>query len=167
MARKNTPEAFAQLVAAARAAIPDMAIPTDVITGFPGESEAEFAESLAFVREMNFAGGHVFTYSARPGTAAARVAGQVPHALRKARNASMRAVFAEAAQAYQAGFVGQVLPVLWESATALGPLGWELSGLTGNYLRVRSQAPLDLWNQVTPVRLERLSGDHLQGQVFM
>ena len=120
MARKTTPESFAELVAAARLAIPDVAITTDIITGFPGESEVEFQESLAFVRQMGFAGGHVFTYSARPGTAAARLPDQVPHALRKERNACMRAVFAEAAQAYQSSFIGQVLPVLWESATGIG-----------------------------------------------
>jgi threonylcarbamoyladenosine tRNA methylthiotransferase MtaB len=61
MARKTTPEDFARLVAAAREHIPEVAITTDVIAGFPGESEAEFAESLEFVRQMNFAGGHVFT----------------------------------------------------------------------------------------------------------
>ncbi len=166
MARKTTPESFAGLLAAARAAMPDVAITTDIITGFPGESEDEFAESLAFVRAMNFSGGHVFTYSARPGTAAARMPAQVPHDVRKERNAQMRAVFADAARTYQAGFVGQVLPVLWESAAALGPHGWEMSGLTGNYLRVHAHAPRGLWNQITPVRLERLVGDYLQGQIY-
>ncbi|HES58098.1 MAG TPA: MiaB/RimO family radical SAM methylthiotransferase, partial [Firmicutes bacterium] len=94
MARKTTPQAFAELVAAARERIPEVAITTDVIAGFPGESQAEFEESLAFVRAMNFAGGHVFTYSARPGTAAARMPDQVPHPQRKTRNARLRAVLA-------------------------------------------------------------------------
>jgi threonylcarbamoyladenosine tRNA methylthiotransferase MtaB len=165
MARKTTPESFAGLVAAARLAVPDIAITTDIITGFPGESEAEFQESLAFVRQMRFAGGHVFTYSARSGTAAARLPDQVPHALRKERNASMRALFAAASQAYQSAFIGQVLPVLWESATGLGPDGWEMSGLTGNYLRVNAQSPRSLWNQITPVCLSALTADGLFGQV--
>lgn len=165
MARKNTPRAFADLVAAARAAIPEVAITTDVIAGYPGESEAEFQESLAFVRQMRFAAGHVFTYSARPGTAAARLPGQVPHAVRKERNARMRAVFKESAQAYQSAFMGQVLPVLWESATALGPDGWEMSGLTDNYLRVRARAPRRLWNQTTPVRLVSLADKGLYGHI--
>jgi len=165
MARKTTPESFAALVAAARLAIPDVAITTDIITGFPGESEAEFQESLAFVRQMHFAGGHVFTYSARPGTAALRLPGQVPHPLRKERNACMRAVFAEASQAYQSAFIGQVMPVLWESATGLGVQGWEMSGLTGNYLRVNARAPRSLWNQITPVRLSALTPDGLFGQL--
>ena len=85
MARKTTPDDFARLVETARRLIPDVAITTDLIAGFPGEDEAEFAESLAFVQAMQLAGGHVFTYSARPGTAAARMAPQVPHADRKER----------------------------------------------------------------------------------
>jgi threonylcarbamoyladenosine tRNA methylthiotransferase MtaB len=166
MARKTTPESFARLVSAARAVAPDMAITTDIITGFPAESEAEFQDSLAFVRQMQFSGGHVFTYSARPGTAAARMPDQVPHPLRKERNAQMRQVFAEAALAYQSGFIGQVLPVLWESAAGLGPDGWQLSGLTGNYLRVNATAPQGLWNQITPVRLTRLAGDTIFGTIL-
>ncbi len=165
MARKTTPEAFAGLVEAAREAIPGVAITTDVITGFPGESETEFTASLAFVAAMQFAGGHVFTYSARPGTAAARMPAQVPHPLRKERNAQMRAVLAESALCYQNHFLGRVLPVLWESATALGPDGWQVSGLTDNYLRVSAYAPQTCWNRITPVRLVSHAPDGLLGQL--
>lgn len=163
MARKTTPAAFAALVSAARSAIPDLAITTDLIVGFPGETEAEFAESLAYVRQVGFAGGHVFPYSARPGTAAARMPGQVKNALRKQRSSLLRAVLDESAAAYQAAFIGQVLPVLWESATGLGPQGWQVSGLTDNYLRVRALAPRRLWNQITPVRLSAAAGGEFIG----
>jgi threonylcarbamoyladenosine tRNA methylthiotransferase MtaB len=166
MARKTTPASFARLVAAARAVMPDVAITTDIITGFPGESEAEFAQSLEFVHGMRFAGGHVFTYSPRPGTAAARMSDQVPLALRKERNAQMRQALSQAAHAYQSSFIGQVLPVLWESASSLGPQGWEMSGLTGNYLRVSAHAPHGLWNQITPVRLTALADTHLLGNIL-
>lgn len=163
MARKTTPEAYARLVESARSAIPGVAITTDLIAGFPGESEAEFAECLAFVRQMRFAGGHVFTYSARPGTAAARMPDQVPHEARRERNAQLRLALAESAQVYAAGFLGATLPVLWETASALGPAGWRLSGLTDNYLRVHATAPEPLWNQLIPVRLERLEGEEFLG----
>jgi threonylcarbamoyladenosine tRNA methylthiotransferase MtaB len=166
MARKTTPASFARLVAAARAVMPDVAITTDIITGFPGENEAEFAQSLEFVHSMRFAGGHVFTYSPRPGTAAARMSDQVPLALRKERNAQMRQALSQAAHAYQSLFIGQVLPVLWESASSLGPQGWEMSGLTGNYLRVSAHAPHGLWNQITPVRLTALADTHLLGNIL-
>lgn len=163
MARKTTPQSFAALVAAARRVVPDMAITTDVIVGFPGESEAQFKESLDYVSQMEFAGGHVFTYSARQGTAAARMPEQVPFPLRKERNAAMRAVFSASASAYQCHFLGQTLPVLWETATSIGPDGWHLSGLTDNYLRVNAQAPRKLWNRITPVQLTAASTDGLQG----
>ncbi len=159
MARKTTPEAFARLVEAARRAIPDVAITTDIIVGFPGETEAEFEESLAFVRAMGFAGGHVFTYSERPGTAAARMPHPVPHRVRKERNARMRAVLEESARAYRARFLGTVRAVLWERAIRLDSQGWRLQGLTDNYLRVEARAPRNLWNQLTPVRLEGLRDD--------
>lgn len=165
MARKTTPQSFANLVASAKAAIPGVAITTDVITGFPGESQAEFEESLDFVRRMGFAGGHVFTYSARAGTAAARMEDQVPYPVRKQRNARMRAVLGESTAAYQARFFGETLQVLWESATSLDSEGWELSGLTDNYLRVHAKAPRRLWNQITPVYLIGTADGSLQGKI--
>jgi len=165
MRRNTTPEDFAGLVDAARRLIPGVAITTDLIAGFPGEDESEFAESLAFVRAMRFAGGHVFTYSARPGTVAAQQAAQVPHALRKERGRRLRAVLAESAGVYQAGFLGQELPVLWESATGLGPQGWRLSGLTDNYLRVSAWSPQPLINQISLVCLGEVTGDSILGTI--
>jgi len=165
MARKTSPESFAALVQSARAAIPDVAITTDVITGFPGETEAEFAESLAFINEMRFAGGHVFTYSARPGTAAIRMPNQVPHPLRKERNARLRTALAGSARAYQQRFLGQILPVLWERVTTLDAQTWHVSGLTDNYLRVEARAPRHLWNQITPVHLIEPTAGDILGQI--
>ena len=104
MARKTTAASFRDLVAAARQIMPDAAITTDVIAGFPGETDDEFAESLDFIKEMNFAGGHAFTYSPRPGTAAMRLAGQIRPEVRKERNAILRDVFEEGAKAYRQKF---------------------------------------------------------------
>jgi len=166
MARKVTPDSYARLLETARAAVPEVAITTDVIVGFPGESEEEFAESLHFIEAMTFAGGHVFTYSARPGTAAARMSDQVPHAIRKERNTRMRLLLGQAKHAYESGFLGKQVNVLWESAVSLGSDGWEMSGLSDNYLRVHSHAPVDLWNQVTHVRLMDFVEGHLQGVIL-
>ncbi len=163
MARKTTPSSYAALLAAARAAIPDVAITTDVIAGFPGETEAEFTETLDFVRQMNFSGGHVFTYSARPGTAAARMGGQVTHEVRKERNAALRAVFAEAAQMYRKKFLGVRMPVLWESTSQLSEWVWRMEGLTDNYLRVSAVAPHPMWNEISTVDLMALEADGLRG----
>ncbi len=163
MARKTTPAGFVDLVRAARSLVPDVAVTTDLIAGFPGETEAEFAESLEFVQQMQFSGGHVFTYSSRPGTAAARFSGQVPMAVRKARSAQLRQTIEADSLAYQQGFIGHRLEVLWESAIALDADGWELSGLSDNYLRVKAHAPRSLWNQVTPVTITGLVEGGLEG----
>jgi threonylcarbamoyladenosine tRNA methylthiotransferase MtaB len=165
MARKTTPASFAALVHSARKVFPDFAITTDLIAGFPGETEAEFQESLEFVRQLGLAGGHVFTYSARPDTAAACMPGQVLSALRKERSALLRHVLAEACDAYRRRFIGHSLPVLWESASGLGPQGWAMSGLTGNYLRVRAYASQGLWNQITSVQLLEAHADGIFGKI--
>lgn len=165
MARKTTPASYASLLETARQAIPQVAITTDIITGFPGESQAEFEESLAFVKAIRFAGGHVFTYSQRPGTAAARMPNQVAHELRKERNALMRSALKVSEQDYQTAFIGQVLPVLWESASVLDDQGWSVSGLTDNYLRVQAYTPRQLWNVITPVRLITSATEGLRGQL--
>ena len=165
MARKTTPESFANLVEAARKVIPNVAITTDIIAGFPGETEKEFTETLSFVREMDFSGGHVFTYSARQGTAAARMPGQIPHPIRKERNARLRDLLSASADNYRQRFLGKTLPVLWESTTSLGSNTWHLSGLTDNYLRVTAKAPRHLWNQITLVRISGFNEKGLAGEL--
>jgi threonylcarbamoyladenosine tRNA methylthiotransferase MtaB len=165
MARNTNPEAFAALVDRARQVSPDIAITTDIITGFPGETEAEFEESLAFVRSMEFAAGHVFTYSARPGTAAARLRLQIPMPIGKQRNARMRALFEEAGMRYQRRFRGAEMDVLWESTSSVGPQGWELQGLTDNYLKVHVHSPQPLWNNISKVELTNWGPEGYTGRL--
>lgn len=164
MARHVTPPAFAALLETARTVAPEIAITTDLIVGFPGETQEEFAESLAFVERMNFAAGHVFTYSSRPGTAATRLPGQVLPATKKARGAAMRAAVARTGERYRAGFIGRELPVLWESSQADGQK-YRLEGLTGNYLRVSAESRLPRWNQVDRVRITELTADGVRGEL--
>jgi threonylcarbamoyladenosine tRNA methylthiotransferase MtaB len=166
MARKTTPASFRELVAAARQVMPEVAITTDVIAGFPGETEAEFAESLDFVREIKFASGHAFTYSPRPGTAAAGMPEQVDIPVRKKRNAAYRKVFEEEAGAYRQRFVGKEIPVLWESISRLDARGWQVEGLSGNYLRVVSTAPEPLWNRISIVKMHGHEGGKLTGKII-
>lgn len=166
MARKTTPESFATLVEAARRAVPGMAITTDLIVGFPGETEAEFQESLAFVKRMAFSAGHVFSFSPRPGTPAARYTQQVLPVERKKRSAMMRAALAETGASYQKAFLGHTLGVLWETSQQDSTGAWQMEGLTANYLRVSAQAERNLWNQVSQVRLDEFSGEGLRGQIL-
>ena len=165
MARRTTPQQFSTLVEQARSTIPDVAVTTDIIAGFPGETEAEFEETVLFVRNLSFAGGHVFTYSPRPGTAAIRLPDQVPHPIRKERNAILRQILEESATEYHSRFIDQTVTVLWESATAMGPDGWQLSGLTDNYIRVHAKAPNYMWNQITRVHITRHNKQGLEGNV--
>jgi threonylcarbamoyladenosine tRNA methylthiotransferase MtaB len=166
MARKTTPQSFRELVSAARAAIPYVAITTDVIAGFPGETDEEFAESLGFVKEMNFAGGHVFTYSPRPGTGAARMKGQVKPELRKKRNHVLHDALEESARSYRQKFLGQTMSVLWESVSEMGEWGWQMEGLTGNYLRVHAFASSPRWNEIDRVVLNEADDDKIKGIII-
>jgi len=166
MARKTSPQSFCELVSAARAIMPDVAITTDIIAGFPGETDDEFAESLEFVKEMNFAGGHVFTYSPRPGTGAAKMRGQIKPELRKKRNHILHDVLEESAKSYRQKFLGQTMSVLWESVSEMGEWGWQMEGLTGNYLRVNAFAPSPRWNEIDSVNLSEADSDKIKGIII-
>jgi threonylcarbamoyladenosine tRNA methylthiotransferase MtaB len=163
MARRNRVADFEALVDAARARIPGLTVTTDLIAGFPGESAADFEQTLAFARRVGFAHMHIFPYSAREGTAAARFGAQVPEVERKRRVRELAALDAELGAAVRSAFVGQVRPVLWEHAMDAGV--W--SGLTDNYLRVSAATSpdADLHNRITPTRLTRLDGDSLWGEI--
>ena len=165
MARKTTPRSFRELAAAAREAIPDVSITTDIIAGFPGETEKEFAETLDFARAMEFAGGHIFTYSPRPGTGASKMKGQVQPEVRKKRNHILTEALEESARVYRERFIGRVMSVLWESTSEMGEWGWQMEGWTGNYLRVQAFAPSPRWNEVDMVRLTESADDRMKGVI--
>ncbi len=165
MLRKTSPDSFRVLVEAARKYIPSVAITTDVIAGFPGETSAEFEETLAFIQEIDFAGGHVFRYSARPGTPAARMRDQVPHDVRKERNHLLQAAFARLSATYRRKFLNERLPVLWEASATRSKNGWQIEGLTNNYIRVNAWAPELRWNQLDMVKLDSLTEDGMSGEI--
>lgn len=166
MGRRTSQVAFRALVESARAQIPDLAISTDVIAGFPGETDDEFEDSFAFVREMDFMKLHVFRYSPRAGTVASCMTRQVPEPVKKARSARLLALSDEGATRFAARFVGRELPVLWEQVTGIGPDGlFYNSGLTDNYLRVELAAPRPLTNTITRARLAALMGRGLRAEL--
>jgi threonylcarbamoyladenosine tRNA methylthiotransferase MtaB len=165
MGRPIQPETYAELIRKARIAIPGLSITTDLIVGFPGETEEEFQRSLDFVAAMGFSGAHVFTYSPRPGTRAARLPGQIPHATARDRSLRIRQIVEQSRLAYVNNLVGQIHKVLWERSTVIGNGTWELRGLSDTYCRVRTQAATDLSNQINSVRLAGLNGDELLGEL--
>ena len=166
MGRRNTPEEYRQLLEEIRNVIPEIAITTDIMVGFPGESEKEFLESLEFVKVMNFAAGHVFNFSLRPGTAAERLGERVPPAIRKKRSELMREVFENSRKKYQTEFIGKIEGVLWERSKKVEG-GWLLDGLTDNYLRVQVVEQSDLWNELTNVKLLELGAKSIKGEVVI
>lgn len=162
MRRPYTAARFAELVTAIREAAPGAAVTTDVIAGFPGETDAEFAASLAFVERMAFARIHAFPYSRRAGTAAEGLAGQVPHEVKRARMAALLAVAADADRRFHAAHLGATATVLWDRRR-----GDPLRGTTDNYLRVftpAGEAGANLANTLTPTDLVGLTAGGLVGR---
>jgi threonylcarbamoyladenosine tRNA methylthiotransferase MtaB len=135
MHRKYRPRHYADRVMRARAMMPDAAIGADVMVGFPGETDAEFAESHAFIEAMPFTYLHVFTYSERPGTPAAESTQQVPMSVRKERNRILRELAAAKNLQFRRGMVGRTL-----SAVTLHDEG---VALTSNYLKVETASALE------------------------
>lgn len=167
MARKITPTAYADLVRMARQHIPGVSITTDIIAGFPGETESEFAESLDFIQNMNFAGGHVFTFSPRPGTAAMCLPDPVNPSVAKQRNAKIRRIIEQSSSAYRQQHIGQELSVLWEKASPINDQLWQLSGLSDDYLRVRANSPIPCKNQMMMVHITQSEPDGLIGEILL
>jgi len=165
MARRTTRAAFRALAGEARAAIPDLNLSTDLIVGFPGETDADHAETLAYVEALGFGRLHVFSYSPRPGTAAARMPDQVPGPVKKARAAEMIALGERLGAAFHARYDGATRPVLWEMATGAEADGLRWVGYTDNYIRVTAIGPADLMNRVTPARLSGPRADGMAGEI--
>ncbi len=153
MARRTTQAQFRALIGAARAQIADPCITTDLIVGFPGETDDEFAISAAFVESLDFAGLHVFRYSKRPGTGAARMRGHVSKAIKKARSARMIALAESMQQRYAERFSGTTRPVLWEHVAGATEDGFINVGYTDNYIRVSCVHPRPLTGQIIPAQL--------------
>lgn len=164
MLRRTNQAAFSGLVNAARERIPGVSITTDVIVGFPGETDEEFAISAAFIEAMDFAGLHVFRYSKRPGTAAARMRNHIDEAVKKTRSAHLHALSDAQEARFAQRFSGQTLAVLWEHVAGATPDGFINVGYTDNYLRVRCIHPRALTNHVIEARLEGYVDGHVQAQ---
>ena len=160
MNRHYDTTAFAQLIAEVRTAVPGVAISTDIIVGFPGETEEDFAAGMDFVRRMGFARMHVFPYSARRGTPAARRTDQVPPAVRKERAARMQLLAEELAEAYHRTALGSITEVLFETTE-----DGVTDGLTETYIRVYTDARVAR-GELVPMRLTHLYRDGVWGEII-
>ena len=153
MRRRYDSGQFLNAVYAIRRAIPDAAVTTDVIAGFPGETENDFEETYRLCREVGFASMHVFPYSARPGTSAAHFRDDVAPQVKSERVGQLIALSKEQGAAFRVRFVGTSRQVLWESRKA-----GKWVGLTDNYIRVTARSECELANEITWARIVGLNG---------
>jgi threonylcarbamoyladenosine tRNA methylthiotransferase MtaB len=166
MGRPITAQKFASIVAQARKKIPSIAITTDIIVGFPGETDEEFQETLQFVKQTRFAQAHVFTYSLRPGTPAFLLPDKVPYSIARRRSRQVREIQERASHDYQNSFIGKNLVALWETASRTNKNKWKLRGITDNYLRVSAFSEQNLWNRLTPVRILSCETKELKAEIL-
>lgn len=168
MKRRYTTEFFANTVERIRAGVPAASITTDVLVGFPGESEDEFQETYRFCQNIRFSDMHVFPYSVRPGTSAAHFQDRVDPVARGQRGTLLTQLAQEHAEDFRKGMLGQIRPVLWErerTGRCASHSDGRWSGLTDNYVRIFTDDPRPLGNTVAETRLLQERDGALYGRV--
>jgi threonylcarbamoyladenosine tRNA methylthiotransferase MtaB len=165
MRRRYDTARFAKTAGLIRQSVPDAAITTDIIVGFPGEGEAEVRESFRFADSIGFSDMHVFPYSVRPGTSAAYLKDQVPVAVKGDRVREMLAMSRRNFLAFRQQQSGRVRPVLWQSSTSRhGETCW--NGLTDNYVRVSTISEQNLGNTIGLACLGDVEEDSVRAAVI-
>ena len=159
MKRKYDTARYYQSVELLRKFFPECAVTTDMIVAFPGETEEEFAESLAFIRKCAFADMHIFPYSRRPGTPADKMPGQHNNATKETRSRAAIALAEEMSQAYREGFVGRTLEVLFEERE-----GEFYTGHAPNYIKVYARGE-NLHNEIRTVTVLEVYRDGVLAQL--
>ena len=163
MRRRYTTQQYAETVESIRQQVCGVSVTADVIAGFPGETQLEFEETLAFCERMRFASMHVFPYSVRPGTSAAHFDRRVDSETRSRRAAQLLKLAEHHGAEFRRRLLGTVRPVLWEETTRMPQL-W--SGLTDNYVRVVARSSRALTNEIAAARLVRQEEDLVFAQVL-
>lgn len=149
---------YFDLVTRIRSIFPDAAISTDIMVGFPGETEEEFTKSLDFLKKVGFSKTHVFAYSRRAGTVADKMSGQITRAVKSERSRKMIAAAQECEQKFLSSLVGKTLSVLFETEEK-----GEYSGFTKNYARVSVESSEDLCGKLRNVKIIAVNGDLCKG----
>lgn len=161
MNRKHTAEAYCRLVERIRAARPDIALSSDFIVGFPGETEADFEATLELVRQVNYAQAYSFKYSPRPGTPAAEEA-QLDEACKSERLARLQALLNEQQQAFNDARQGETLPVLFEKK---GKHDGQMIGRSPYLQTVHVAADERVVGKILPVTIEQAHANSLTGRI--
>ncbi|PYE84060.1 tRNA (N6-isopentenyl adenosine(37)-C2)-methylthiotransferase MiaB [Pseudoroseicyclus aestuarii] len=160
MNRKHTAEDYLRLVERIRTARPDILLTSDFIVGFPGETDAEFEETLSLVREVGYGSAFSFKYSPRPGTPAAERKGQVAPEVMDERLSRLQALLTEGQRAAQEAMVGKVTHVLFEKP---GRMPGQMIGKSDHLFAVHAEAPQELAGQIRPVRITASAPNSLAG----
>jgi threonylcarbamoyladenosine tRNA methylthiotransferase MtaB len=163
MRRRYSLAHYLETVHLLKEVVPAVAITTDVMVGFPGESREEFEQGYSFCEQIGYANIHVFPFSARPGTEAGVAAGQVDDRVKKERSLKMLELGRACRDDFCDRFLDQTVSVLWEKETEPGCDVY--SGLTGNYIRVFARSGKPLSNTITAVRLVERRGSEVWGEV--
>jgi len=163
MRRSYSLDQYQRTVNLIKEMIPDAAITTDIMVGFPGESDEEFEQSYSFCQQASFANIHVFPFSPRLETAAARMPGQIKDKVKQERNQRMLELSRSSRRRFYEQFFGQTMPVLWEKETS--PESSIYSGLTNNYIRVFAHSEKSLSNEITPVKLVEFHNQGMRGEM--
>ena len=164
MNRRYTTAEYRTAAEALRHVRPDAALTTDIMVGFPGETDADFEESMAFIEQSRFARLHVFEFSPRANTPAANFPAQIPAPVKSKRGEQTRALAARLERGFLAAFTGRTEEVLFETER-----GGYLYGKTGNYISVRVKKPADgggnagLLNEIADVKLEAVTDGEMEG----
>jgi threonylcarbamoyladenosine tRNA methylthiotransferase MtaB len=160
MRRRYTTRDYSAAVRLFRSEMPEIGVTTDLITGFPGETEKEFQESFDFCRQMEFARIHVFPFSPRKGTSAERMTDQIRPQVKDTRNERMLELAQASLQDYQKRFLGRTEEVLFEQCTD----GY-FSGYTGTYIKTYVKNESDISNQICSVRLVKVQKEGMVGEI--
>jgi threonylcarbamoyladenosine tRNA methylthiotransferase MtaB len=163
MKRSYSLDQYQRTVNLIKEKIPEVSITTDIMVSFPGESDEEFEQSYSFCRQASFANIHVFPFSPRPETAAARMPKQIKDKIKQERNQRMLELSRSSRRSFYEQFLGQTMPVLWEKET--GPGSGIYSGLTSNYIRVFAHSEKPLSNKITPVKLLEFHNQRIWGEM--
>jgi tRNA-2-methylthio-N6-dimethylallyladenosine synthase len=160
MNRRHTVSDYLALAARVRAARPDLALTSDFIVGFPGETDEDFDASLALIERVGFAGAFTFKYSPRPGTPAAEMAGQVPETVKSDRLRRLQGAIDRQYAAFREGCIGRTFDVLFERR---GRHAGQLAGRSPYLFPVQVIAPDSMIGAIAEVTISRIGANSLFG----
>jgi threonylcarbamoyladenosine tRNA methylthiotransferase MtaB len=162
MSRRCRTSEFQALIKGARASVADFNVTTDIIVGFPGETDDEWQQTLSFVEEIGFGHIHIFAYSQRQGTKAAMLPNQLPRSVKQQRSEALHQLAGQLKRKTLEQFRGRTFEILVEGEPSIAGGAQQLSGYTPNYLRVNFTGNAALKNQILSVQTDALADDEDQ-----